>query len=345
MRSNAYLLLIASLYASSVFASNHFLTFIMPCYNCADTVIESLDSIFNQQLNIPFEVICTDDKSTDTTPTLLLAYKETHPAMSVYFHDKNQGGGAARNTCIKYSHGDIIFCLDSDNVLAPNSIMPLIKHLDDSGCEAAAFQELRFFEGDAQNPSKTWSWFFQAPNNICDLNHIITMGATPGASGNYLYTRDSYNRAGGYPEGHPADTWGFGLKQHATGTKIALLPNSYYLHRFCVNGYWSRESRAGRMLPSFLHVVKEFPEIFTPNTWLYLSSRDNKTYSLVKDIDAQILQLIPQKALDYLFQAYRYEQLKEYVNALQAYKNAIDAGCWHKKIHNKISTLQEKLSH
>ena len=44
---------------------NHFLTFILPCYNYADIIEQSLDSIYQQNLKIPFEVIATDDVSPD----------------------------------------------------------------------------------------------------------------------------------------------------------------------------------------------------------------------------------------------------------------------------------------
>src|SRR5690242_7070809 len=88
----------------STLRADHFLTFIMPCYNCADTVVESLNSIYAQKnLAIPFEVICTDDASTDSTRTILLAYQKNHPSMHLLFHEKNKGGGAARNTCVRHA--------------------------------------------------------------------------------------------------------------------------------------------------------------------------------------------------------------------------------------------------
>ena len=66
--------------------AQHFLTFIMPCYNCAKTVCESLDSIYAQtNLNVEFEVICTDDGSRDNTRTVLSDYQKNHPNMHVFF--------------------------------------------------------------------------------------------------------------------------------------------------------------------------------------------------------------------------------------------------------------------
>lgn len=306
MKRIVALVIILSIGHTSFFRAEHFLSFIMPCYNCAATVVESLDSIYAQHnLKVPFEVICTDDGSTDSTRTVLCEYQKTHPTMQVYFHEQNKGGGASRNTCVLHSRGDIIFCLDSDNVLVPNSVQGLIDVLDQTGCDGASFAEFRFFRGNYEHDS---SWYLQAPHNMCDLHHIITEVKTPGASGNYLYTRKSYDKAGGYPEGHPADTWGFGFRQHATGSSIALLPNSYYWHRFSDTSYWTREDKAGRMKPAYLKVVKEFPQIFTQATWEYLSSRNPDTYYIVHDLGNPCLQLINQEALDRFFKTFEYKK-------------------------------------
>ena len=90
-----------------------------------------------------------------------------------FLHEINQGGGAARNTCVKNSHGDIIFCLDSDNVLVPNSVHDLICLLDASACEGACFEKLYFFAGNFKHQN---TWTYKAPNNICDVYHVFSEG-------------------------------------------------------------------------------------------------------------------------------------------------------------------------
>lgn len=245
--------------------SEHCLSYIIPCYNCSETIADAIESIYQQELDIPFEVVCTDDCSTDKTKELLFSYQEKYSNFHVHFHEHNKGGAAARNTCVKHSAGDLIFCLDSDNILAPNTINRLIGFLTEKGYDAACFAELRYFRGMVPNHSH--SWFFEAPNNICDINHIISTHITPASSGNYLYTRESYDRAVGYPEGSGAmDAWGFGFRQHATGTSIAVLPDSFYWHRLSDNSYWSREEKAGRNNKNALAVIREFANIFDEET-------------------------------------------------------------------------------
>lgn len=277
-------------------APKHFLTFIVPSYNCANTVGESIESIYCQNLSIPFEVICTDDKSKDSTREVLAHYQEKYNNLHVYYHQENKGGAAARNTCVSHAQGDLIFCLDSDNILAPNSVQGLVDLIDQTGCEAAAFKELKYFEG---NYKYNKSWFYEAPNNICDITHILKTNFTPGSSGNYLYTKASYNRAGGYPEGSGAtDTWRFAFRQHATGTKIAILPNTYYWHRYSEHGYWGRDYRAGTLNKNYFAAILEFPELFTPETQEFIATWNPTQRDLFQDIYAGFFKLIPHDALE-----------------------------------------------
>jgi len=63
-----------------------------------------------------------------------------------------------------------------------------------------------------------------------------------------LFSRESFDRAGGYPSfSRSLDTWGFGLRQVATGSKMSCAKGSYYLHRYGHNSYWVRESKKSNL--------------------------------------------------------------------------------------------------
>ncbi len=239
----------------------HFLSFIMPCYNCEKTVEESIESIFRQNLKVPFELICTDDGSIDHTYELLLKIKEEHPEMKVLQHRENQGGGPARNTCVKNSQGDLIFCLDSDNLLAnPNDIQDLIDFLDEEKVDAACFAILQFFEG---NLKLTNSWEFSAPEGRYTASDIVKTCNHPCASGNYLFTRKSFDAVGGYSHLYVLDTFYFGLEQACHGFPIAYLKDHCYLHRVSPNGYYARGKKADVLDREFIDILLRHPELFT----------------------------------------------------------------------------------
>lgn len=290
--------------------NEHFISFIMPCYNCSKTVIESLDSIYKQNLQIPFEVICTNDCSSDNTLEILNDYEKRHPNMKVFFNEKNMGGAYTRNECVKHSKGDLIFCLDSDNILAENSINKLINILDKTGCEAAAFKEIRFF---TDNVLKYTSWSYQANNNISDINHFFSTNKTPASSGNYLYTKESFLRAKKYPENAGAlDTWGFGLRQYATGTKIAILPDSYYWHRSSDDSYWKRDNIAERLAKKVVYgLLADFSEIFTPEFNQYLiNCKQNEIHFFEDIIENKKVRLISSDGLDVYFRLIKMNKVK-----------------------------------
>ena len=261
-------------------SQEHFLSFIMPCYNCASTVVESLDSIHAQKnLKVPCEIICCNDGSTDSTAIILENYAQTHPLVRVIHHKNNRGGAEARNTCVRDSQGDLIFCLDSDNILEPNTVQSLVELLDESGCDGAAFGEIWFFH-DAPNGKKIRAntWIYDTPNNRCTLADMVRTFYVPASSGNYLYTRKSFEHAGGYlttaDAGGAFDAWTFGFRQAAMGSIIAILPKTHYLHRVWANGksYYSQEERKGNNGRNGYAVLKEFMYLYHPATQKFLAS-------------------------------------------------------------------------
>lgn len=317
------------------FGASHFLSFIMPCYNCATTVKRSLDSIINQQLSTPYEIICTDDASTDNTLAILREYEKQYKNFHVYVHEKNKGGGAASNTCIYHSQGDIIFRLDSDNVLSDNFIIArLIDLLDQTHCEAASVAEIRFYK---DNLVTIGSWCYHAPHNIADLSYCMSKVEDPAHSGNYLYTRKSFNRAGGYHECHGADTFCFGFKQYATGTKIAILPDTFYWHCYNPQGYWAREETTGNNRKMALATLLEFAEVFSTETEKYLKHFDIRTQDFTAAHTRGTFIVANNKILEHIFKGYIYEEDKNYEEAANEFEHALNLGCNNKqKISQKI---------
>lgn len=242
--------------------SEHFLTFIIPCYNCEKWIEETVDSIFQQKnLPCPFEVVCTDDASKDNTLNILHDIASKHPEIKVVRHRKNRGGGAARNTCVANSQGDIIFCLDSDNVLIPNSVSKLIEHMDETGYHTVAFGEVRYF---VKNFKPNGSTIYDAPDQKYRLYDMFQTTNFPGCSGNYLFTRESFDAVGGYSERWGAlDTLAFGFNKLLHGFAITYVPNTYYLHRQGIDSYWMRDAKSNKVSINFYNLMMEHAFLFT----------------------------------------------------------------------------------
>jgi glycosyltransferase involved in cell wall biosynthesis len=186
------------------------------------------------------ELIITNDCSTDNTADVLRKLKEKYPQIILFEHTRNKGGAAARNTAVENAKHELLFCLDSDNVLAPSSIAPLKKYLTDNNASVASFQYQHFFSADKFKPDYIW----MLPEGKIGLQSYLNGENTPGQHGNYMFTKQSWINAKGYADGCSLDTWTFGLRQAITGAKIIVLKDTFYYHRRSENSYWMRDLEA-----------------------------------------------------------------------------------------------------
>lgn len=98
---------------------------IIPTYNRAGMVKESIDSVLSQTYpNI--ELIVVDDGSTDDTREILATYGD----QIVTVFQNNGGAGKARNAGLKIATGDLIAFLDSDDYYLPDKIRLEAEYLD-----------------------------------------------------------------------------------------------------------------------------------------------------------------------------------------------------------------------
>lgn len=89
---------------------------IVPSYNRADTLSETLDSILAQQVNAELEIIIGDDCSTDNARDVILGYHRLHPETVRYFFWKeNLGLGSNWLSCLKQCTGDYVCNCDNDD--------------------------------------------------------------------------------------------------------------------------------------------------------------------------------------------------------------------------------------
>jgi glycosyltransferase involved in cell wall biosynthesis len=89
---------------------------IIPAYNAAEFIGETLDSVFAQTFS-DFEVIVVNDGSPDTEA--LEQKLKPYPARLRYLKQENQGAAAARNTGIKNARGELVAFLDADDTWLP----------------------------------------------------------------------------------------------------------------------------------------------------------------------------------------------------------------------------------
>lgn len=91
------------------------LSIIIPVYNVAAFLPETLESIQNQTAR-EFELILVDDGSTDGSGAICDAFAQKDSRLRV-IHQKNAGVSAARNAGVAAATGDYIGFVDSDDII------------------------------------------------------------------------------------------------------------------------------------------------------------------------------------------------------------------------------------
>lgn len=105
------------------------LSIVIPVYKVENTLRECVESITSQSFT-DWEIILVDDGSPDNSGTIAdqLAASDTRIKA---FHKQNGGLSDTRNYGIKQSRGEYITFIDSDDIIAPDTLLPLMDRLKD----------------------------------------------------------------------------------------------------------------------------------------------------------------------------------------------------------------------
>jgi glycosyltransferase involved in cell wall biosynthesis len=250
------------------------ISFIMPAYNCWRTVEASVESIFSGNFLLGDEVVVVNDASTDGTARKLEDLRSRHPEIKLVHHRINRGGGAARNTAVADVANQLVFCLDADNLLMPGSVGQLKTYLVKSGADIACFGEIHFFDEKPEETNQEWRFRHEDFTFADQLAGTIS----PSGSGNYLFTLRSWAAAGGYPDSSGAlDTWGFGLRQLASGYQMKVLAGTFYQHRISDESYYVRDSRSRNLSLTALQILSPYLDLLDPGDAEYVVGEIGRT--------------------------------------------------------------------
>lgn len=104
--------------------NNPLISVIIPLYNAAKFIAETLDSVLVQTY-VNWECIVVDDGSTDNSAYIVLGYCNKDKRIT-YHKQLNGGPSKARNIGLTLSKGDYIQYLDADDVLLPSRFEHLL---------------------------------------------------------------------------------------------------------------------------------------------------------------------------------------------------------------------------
>lgn len=174
------------------------LSVIIPSYNMASTLRETIDSILSQSFN-DFELIIVDDGSTDNTKTVIAEYLKggvKEDSRVSYIFQKNQGRSGALNTGIRKSKGEYITFSDADDILTDDSLKKRIKALDKNPHIGMVYADVYYTDRCGNVYKYRKSRRFQ--NKRLLLNDLFSNPTTPIIGTTDMVKREVFNKVGGY---------------------------------------------------------------------------------------------------------------------------------------------------
>ena len=141
------------------------LSIIIPAYN----EINFIDEIIKKVIETPYEkeIIIVDDCSTDGTREYFKELKEE--GITTFFHEKNQGKGAALRNGIARAKGDIIIIQDADLEYDPQEYPRLLGPILDG--KADVVYGSRFLGG----PHRVfYFWHYMGNSMVTFLSNMFT---------------------------------------------------------------------------------------------------------------------------------------------------------------------------
>jgi GT2 family glycosyltransferase len=144
---------------------------IIPTYNRANLIGETLDSVLAQTYH-NFEIIVVDDGSTDNTPAVIsTGYKN----LVRYIRQENAGQAAARNAGIRAANGIYVAFLDDDDLWLPHKLAQQMALFEGNSAVRWVYCDAQVFDGTSG----------QALHNFSQINPPHT-----GQTAHYLLERN-----------------------------------------------------------------------------------------------------------------------------------------------------------
>ena len=120
---------------------------ITPAYNCADFIAKTIESVRAQTYN-NWELLITDDCSTDGTRDIVARYIEEDSRIHYFCLAENSGAGVARNNSIEKATGRYLAFIDSDDMWMPHKLETQLAFMEEMNCAVSGTSYLTIDEAD-----------------------------------------------------------------------------------------------------------------------------------------------------------------------------------------------------
>ncbi len=197
---------------------------VLPFYNAARTLAETLDSIQGQTLS-DFSLIAVDDGSSDASATIVRERMSSDPRIQL-LQPGHQGVVGAMNTALAHCQSPLVARMDADDLMESQRLERQYAYLQAHPDIAVLGSRVKLFADTpiAQGLHEYIRWQNDCvtPQQIADNIYVELPIAHP----SLMFRREVVIDAGGYFDGKFPEDYELLLRLHRRGYQMAKLPET-----------------------------------------------------------------------------------------------------------------------
>lgn len=211
------------------------ITAVVPTLDSASTIMECLQSIFDQTLK-PQEIIVVDNGSRDMTVEIV---GEMSSMTSIPIHilaETSRGSGPARNLGVSFASSKFIAFLDSDDIWENEKLeKQILHHVKTEKCISGTFASYVNLKGRIIGNSQMYQTNFHAAKSI------YIDRALPFLLSSWIISKQEFIKLGMFnPQFEFAQDYEFFQRALNAGFEIKIIPQKYLKYRISANSSSSK---------------------------------------------------------------------------------------------------------
>ena len=237
------------------------LSVIIPCFNAADTITFQLEALRKQNWSEPWEVIVSDNGSTDKSVVIVKQYRERMPNLRVVDSSERRGAAHARNVGVRFANANALAFVDADDEVAPGWLAAM----------GEALSKHDFVVGRKEKEKLNEPWVIKSYQGEESEGIIKSLYLPFAGSSNLGIKRSLHDAISGFDEAmQAAEDMDYCWRAQEAGTKLHYLPDAlvHFRLRNTLTGMYHRAWREGmyEILVYKKHRHLGMPQILTWKT-------------------------------------------------------------------------------
>ena len=208
---------------------------VIPVYNVEKYLRECVDSVLAQTYQ-NIEVILVDDGANDSSGEICNEYSTREGQVQI-IHKKNGGQSSARNIGIKYSLGEFILFVDSDDLIRCDLVEKCVSYAKHNNTDVVFFNADSFLDGSNRSIKQT----YHRRHNYSPASGLIVFEELI-KNKEYLISpclifvkRELLQNGLLFKEGIIYEDMIFTYQVFVKAQRVGYLPDSFYLRRYRTN--------------------------------------------------------------------------------------------------------------